>query len=468
MIDRLAGRPGLVLQDGIARQPEYPTVSSPVVRFAPSPTGHLHLGNARTAIVNWLFARKAGGKFLLRIDDTDRERSQRAFEESILGDLAWLGLAWDALYRQSERLDLYRSAFARLQAEGRVYPCYETPEELAALRAAQRADGLPPRYSRAMADRASAGVAPGRTPHWRFALPEAPLGFADLVLGERRFPLATLSDPVLMREDGSVTYLFASVVDDVDLGITHVIRGEDHVTNTTVQVALLDALGAPAPAFAHLPLLADAAGEKLSKRLGALSLQALREQGIEPWALVLMLAAVGTASAPDPAMDEAGLLAQFDLEAYGRAPPRLVLDDLPRLSAAVLHHLPFAAVAERLRAIGLDGVDAAFWEAVRGNLDRLEDAALWWSICREPLTPVVTDPELLQAAAEHLPADLMSEAAYVAWLAELKAATGRKGRALFYPLRLALTAREHGPELKHLLPLLARERAYRRLRGETA
>jgi glutamyl-tRNA synthetase len=439
--------------------------AAPVVRFAPSPTGHLHLGNARTAVVNWLFAKRHGGRLILRIDDTDRERSRPAFETVIREDLAWLGLDWQAEARQSARADRHEAAFERLRAAGRAYPCHETPEELAALRERQRAAGLPPRYDRPALQ---LGEAEGRRPHWRFRLPEGELAFDDLILGPRRFAADSLSDPVIRREDGSPTYLFASVVDDAEMGVSHVIRGEDHVTNTALQLALLDALGAAPPCFAHLPLISDAAGRQFSKRLGALSLRSLREQGIEPWAIVLTLAALGTPTAPDPATAPEDLVAGFSLAGYGRAATKLVVDDLPRFSAAVLHHLPVPAVAGRLQALGLGEVDAAFWEAVRGNLDRLEEVRLWWAVCTEPLRPVVTDPELLAAAAELFPEDVADEAAFAGWTQALRQATGRKGRALFQPLRLALTAREHGPELKHLLPLLGRKRALARLRGETA
>lgn len=447
-------------------------MTAPVVRFAPSPTGHLHLGNARVAVVNWLFARRHGGRFLLRIDDTDRERSAPEFETAIREDLSWLGLGWDAEFRQSGRDTEYAAAFARLREAGRVYPCYETAEELAAARAARQAQGLPPRYDR-RALRLSAAErdaleAQGRRPHWRLLLADGDLAFDDLVMGPRRFAAADLGDPVIRREDGSVTYLFASAVDDAELDVTHVIRGEDHVSNTALQLAIIAALAAPVPAFAHLPLIADAAGRHFSKRLGALSLRSLREQGVEPLAIVATLAALGTAVAPDPAQELDDLVAGFDLAAYGRAAPKLVVDDLPRFSAGVLHHLPFEAVAARLREQGLGGVDTGFWQAIRGNLGKLEDARDWWEVCRRPLRPVVADPELLTAAAHLLPADMAADAAFAGWIEALKAATGRKGKALFGPLRLALTGREHGPELKHLLPLLGRERALARLRGETA
>jgi glutamyl-tRNA synthetase len=302
-------------------------------------------------------------------------------------------------------------------------------------------------------------------PYWRLRLPEVEIAFDDLILGPRRFVADALSDPVILREDGSATYLFASAVDDAELGISHVIRGEDHVTNTALQLAVLAALEAPPPRFAHLPLIADAAGRPFSKRLGALSLRSLREQGIEPLAIVATLAALGTAHAADPARSRAELVASFDLAEFGRSATRLVVDDLPRLSAAVLHHLPFAEVAPRLRELGLGGIDAVFWEAIRGNLARLDDAREWWEVCRRPLSPVVVEPAFLATAADLLPEDVDG---FPRWLDELKATTGRKGKALFHPLRLALTGREHGPELKHLLPLLGRERALARLRGKKA
>ena len=436
----------------------------PVVRFAPSPTGYLHLGNSRVAVVNWLFAQQAGGQFVLRIDDTDRERSQTVFDQAIQEDLSWLGLGWDAILRQSGRADRYEAAFARLREAGLAYACYETPEELAALRQRQRAQGLPPRYDR-RALRQGETERRGK-PYWRLLLPEGELAFDDLILGARRFAASALSDPVIVREDGSATYLFASAVDDSELGITHVIRGEDHVSNTSLQLAILAALDHPPPAFAHLPLIADAGGRQFSKRLGALSLRSLREQGVEPMAIVATLAALGTSNAAEPGRSMSELVAGFSLAEYGKAAPKLMVDDLPRFSAAVLHHLSHSDVAPRLRALGLGGIDDEFWAAIRGNLNRLDDAREWWEVCRRPLAPVVSEPDLLAAAADRLPNDLA--AGFPDWIEALKAATGRKGKALFHPLRLALTGREHGPELKHLLPLLGRERALERLRGKTA
>ena len=442
----------------------------PTVRFAPSPTGHLHLGNARTAILNWLFARKGDGRLILRIDDTDRERSRPEYEAGILEDLTWLGIGWDALHRQSERHPVYNLAFERLRAEGRVYPCYETAAELEAKREAQRARGLPPRYDRAAlaltADQRQALEAEGRHPHWRFLLPDGSARFADLIRGEVEVPLGSLSDPIVRREDGSPTYLFASAIDDLDLGITHVIRGEDHLTNTGPQVAMAEALGGTAPAFAHLPLLQDVAGGKLSKRAGSIALRDLREEGIEPSAVVAVLATIGTGKAP--VADPDTLLRDFDLAAFATSPPRLDLDELRRTTAAVLHAIPFAVAEPRLRAMGLAEADPAFWDAVRPNLEHLTDARDWWAVCREPLIPVCEDPDLLAAAADLLPPALDSAEAVADWLKRVGEATGRRGRALYHPLRLALTGRERGPELRLLLPLIGRDRAQRRLRGETA
>ena len=442
----------------------------PTVRFAPSPTGHLHLGNARTAILNWLFARKGDGRLILRIDDTDRERSRPEYEAGILEDLTWLGIGWDALHRQSERHPVYNLAFERLRADGRVYPCYETAAELEAKRDAQRARGLPrattaPRWpslqTSARPWRRKAATPTGAS-SCRTAARASPTSSA----ARSSVPLGSLSDPVVRREDGSPTYLFASAVDDLDLGITHVIRGEDHLTNTGPQVAMAEALGGTAPAFAHLPLLQDVAGGKLSKRAGSIALRDLREEGIEPSAVVAVLATIGTGKAP--VTDPDALLRDFDLAAFATSPPRLDLDELRRTTAAVLHAIPFAVAEPRLRAMGLAEADPAFWDAVRPNLEHLTDARDWWAVCREPLTPVCEDPGLLAAAADLLPPALDSADAVADWLKRVGEATGRRGRALYHPLRLALTGRERGPELRLLLPLIGRDRAQRRLRGETA
>jgi glutamyl-tRNA synthetase len=442
-------------------------MSAPFVRFAPSPTGRLHVGNGRIAVVNWLFARQQGGRFLLRLDDTDAERSTAAFAGGIETDLAWLGLAWDSFARQSDRLAHYTGAAERLKASGRLYPCYETPEELGLKRKAQLAAGRPPRYDRAAlrlsADERRALEAAGRRPHWRFRLEDRDVAWADLVRGEQHYAALHLSDPVLLREDGRPLYTLSSTVDDLELGITHVIRGEDHVANTAVQIELFEALGGPVPTFAHLPLLVDAGGAGLSKRLGSLSLESLRVQGIEPLTLVSYLAKLGSSDAIEVRGSLGELVREFDLSHLGRAAPRFDPADLATLNAKLLQLLPFAAVAGRVA-----GLDEALWLAVRGNLATLSEADAWVVVRDGPLAPVVEDAEFLAAAASLLPPEPWDAATWKNWTEAAKVATGRKGRALFHPLRLALTAREQGPEMATLLPLIGRARAARRLAGQAA
>ena len=442
---------------------------SPLLRFAPSPTGRLHLGNARTALVNWLFARHHGGRLILRIDDTDKERSTKTFEEGIEDDLRWLGLDWDAHYRQSERGPVYAAAFARLQARGAVYPAYETADELQAKRAAQRANGLPPVYDRAALElgpaERSALEASGRKPHWRFKLSGAAVEWSDRVQGDITIPGGSLSDPILRKADGGWTYTLASVADDVDLGVCHIIRGDDHRTNTAVQIELFRALGAKAPAFAHLPLLTGPGGAPLSKRSGDWSVQDYREQGIEPHAIRLVLASIGTDRQATPETTLQDLVQAFDLARFGRTSAVLDPEALTRTSAAVFQSLPLAAVRERP---GLGDLEAAEWTVLRQNAQDPAELSAWRRRLREPLAPVIENAALLETAASLLPEPLSDAEAATAWLDAVKKATGAKGRGLFHPIRLALTAREDGPKLADLLPLLGRERALRRLRGETA
>ncbi|SMH54399.1 glutamate--tRNA ligase [Azospirillum agricola] len=446
---------------------------STAVRFAPSPTGRIHVGNVRLALVNWLFARKTGGSFLFRLDDTDEERSTQEFADGIARDLTWLGLTWDRFARESDRYPRYDEAAAALKAAGRLYPCYETPEELSLKRASLVSQGRPPIYDRAAlrlsdADRARL-EGEGRRPHWRFQLAPTPVEWTDLVRGPVRFEGTALSDPVLIREDGRPLYTLTSVVDDADFAITHIIRGEDHVANTAVQIQIFEALGASVPAFAHLPLLTDAAGQGLSKRLGSLSIGSLRDDdGIEPMALSSLLAKLGTSDPIEARLTLDELVAEFDLSKVSRATPKFDPEDLARLNARILHLTPFERVAERLEAMGLAGADAAFWDAVRPNLARLEDAREWWAVTHAPVTPLVEDAAFLEQAATLLPAEPWDLATWGAWTGAVKGATGRKGKELFLPLRRALTGRDHGPELKNLLPLIGRARALRRLGGEAA
>lgn len=446
---------------------------STAVRFAPSPTGRIHVGNVRLALVNWLFARKTGGTFLFRLDDTDEERSTQAFADGIAQDLTWLGLTWDRFARESDRYPRYDEAAAALKASGRLYPCYETPEELSLKRASLVSQGRPPIYDRAAlrltdADRARL-EAQGRKPHWRFQLTPTPIEWTDLVRGPVRFEGTALTDPVLIREDGRPLYTLTSVVDDVDFAISHIIRGEDHVANTAVQIQIFEALGGAVPSFAHLPLLTDAGGQGLSKRLGSLSIGSLRDDdGIEPMALASLLAKLGTSDPVEARLTLDELVAEFDLSKVSRATPKFDPEDLARINARILHLMPFDRVAGRLEAMGLAGADAAFWEAVRPNLTRLEEARDWWAVTHAPVAPLVEDSGFLAQAAALLPQEPWDLTTWGAWTGAVKGATGRKGKELFLPLRRALTGRDHGPELKNLLPLIGRARALRRLGGETA
>ena len=441
------------------------------VRFAPSPTGHLHVGNARTALVNWLFARQQGGWFLLRLDDTDAERNRPEFATAIEADLRWLGLEWDAAARQSDRLCRYRDAVARLQAAGRLYPCYETPFELNLKRKALLAQHRPPLYDRAAlaltAGERQALEAAGRRPHWRFTLEHQPIEWTDLIRGHQRFHGRDLSDPVLLREDGVPLYTLSSVVDDIDFAISHVIRGEDHVSNTAIQAQIFAALGALLPDFAHFSLLAAAGGEKLSKRAGDLSLRTLREDGIEAMAVLSLLARLGSAEPVEARTMLADLMPGFHLDRFGRAPARFDAQELWHLNEKVLHLLPYAAVGERLAALCADGGEA-FWLAIRGNIRRLAEAAEWLAVCHGELQPIVENSSLLGEAALLLPPPPFDERTWATWTGAVAARTGAKGKQLFRPLRLALTARERGPEMRALLPLIGRDRTARRLRGETA
>ncbi|MBI3677893.1 MAG: glutamate--tRNA ligase [Proteobacteria bacterium] len=444
---------------------------STIVRFAPSPTGLLHVGNARTAMLNWLFARKENGKFFLRIDDTDTERSKPEFETAILEDLGWLGLTHDIFARQVERADAHNAAAERLKASGHLYPAYETAGELDRRRKRQIAMHKPPVYDRAAlalsAEERAKLEAEGRKPHWRFKLSQSKVKWRDLVRGDVEIDTAHLSDPVLIREDGRFLYTLPSVVDDIDFAISHIIRGEDHVTNTAAQIEIFEALGAKVPAFAHFPLLIGAGGEALSKRIGSLSLREVRESGIEPLALDCYLAKTGTSDTIELKPSLGALASEFFFEKVGRAPAHFDPVELSGLNAKLLHALPYEAVAERLKALEVGG-GPAFWDAVKANLAKLSDASDLWALVAGPVIPIIEDKNLAIKAAELLPAEPFDEATWSGWTAAVASATGLKGRALFHPLRLALTGREHGPELKKLLPLIGRAKSVARLKGETA
>ena len=437
-----------------------------ITRFAPSPTGTLHVGNIRTALQCYLLARKAGGKFMLRIDDTDLARSREDYVEAIRADLAWLGLNPDGEERQSTRFGLYEQEFAKLVNSGRVYRAYETSAELDLKRKIQLGRGLPPIYDRAAlalseADHA-ANAAAGLLPHWRFKLDHStPIEWTDGIRGPQKFDPALLSDPVVRRADGSWLYLLPSVIDDIAMGITDVLRGEDHVSNTATQCQMFVALCAVVPRFCHAALLTGSEG-KLSKRIGSLGIAELRESGIEPHALVALLARLGTSDPVDPALDLEALIASFNLAHFGRAPARFDEAELARINASVVHHLPYSKVVGRLPA----GMDEAGWNTIRTNLEKVSDSNDWWHVIAGPITAPALPPEdrdyLAQAAAT-VPQIEWGEGAWHALTAALKSATERKGKALFLPLRLALTGLEHGPDMAALLPLIGRDEALTRL-----
>jgi glutamyl-tRNA synthetase len=403
----------------------------------------------------------------LRFDDTDRERSKDEYAAAIEEDLRWMGLAWDSSARQRDRLPAYDDAFARLRDAGRVYPCWETPEELEYKRKRQLARGHPPIYDRA-ALRLTDGErrrleADGKRPHWRFMLHPGFVGWDDQVRGRVELQADHMSDPVVVRADGTFLYMLPSAIDDIDLLITHVIRGEDHVANTAVQIQMLQALDAEPPVFAHLPKVTDIAGKELSKRLGSMTVRSLRENGIEPLALASYLARLGTGDPAQAAASLAALAAEFDITRYGRATPKFDESQLVQLNAQVLHASAWETVAPRLAALGMTHADAAFWQAVRGNLQRLEEARHWHDVCYGEITPGIVDARFAEIAASLLPPEPWDGTTWQGWTQALRDVTARKGKDLFLPLRLALTGCEHGPELRALLPLIGRPTVERRL-----
>ena len=425
-------------------------------RFAPSPTGALHLGNLRTAVLNALVARAAGGRFLLRIDDTDSARSEERFVEAIRADLRWLGLAWDGEARQSERLARYEAAAERLRAAGRLYPCWETEGELALMRRALLNAKKPPVYDRGavrLSEAEKAALAAERPPHWRFRLEDRAMEWEDGILGPQRIAAGAVSDPVLIREDGQFLYTLCSVVDDAEMDVTDVVRGADHVTNTATQIQIFEALGASPPRFAHHALMTGPGGEKLSKRAGALSVASLREAGVEPAALLSWLARSGSSRPVEPVWSVAEAAAEFDLSAFSPAPSQAILEEIAQLSAKMLREAPWEAVAARAPA----GVTEAFFHAVRPNLDRLEDAADWLRIAKgAPAVIAPEDSDFVAEALALLPPRPWTETTWREWTEAVKAQTGRKGKALFLPLRRVLTGRSQGPDMGAFMPFLER------------
>ena len=435
-----------------------------IVRFAPSPTGRIHIGNGRAAILNWLFALKTGGHFILRYDDTDTARSTQEFADGIESDVEWLGITPHRVEWQSKRFDRYDEVAADLRARGLIYACYETADELDRRRKRQQARGLPPIYDRASlkltAEEVAAFAAEGRKPHWRFKLANAPVDWVDMIRGPVHIDTATLSDPVLIREDGTYLYTLPSVIDDVDMAVTHVIRGEDHVVNTAVQIEITRAIGGSVPAYGHYSMLLGADGKGLSKRIGSLSIQSLRESGLESMAVVSHAALLGTSDNIHPCTDIQELVDGFDLGKLSRAPARFDEAELAGLNAKLLHMTPWANVKDRL-----DYGSEAFWLAVRGNIEKLDDAKFWDDVIHQDLKVDVAteDVDFIAKARELVPDEPWDSGTWKIWTEAVKAATGRKGKPLFMPLRHVLTGMEHGPELAALLPLIGRQRVLDRM-----
>ncbi|MAK61852.1 MAG: glutamate--tRNA ligase [Ponticaulis sp.] len=452
-------------------------MTSPIVRFAPSPTGRIHVGNVRTALINWLFAKKHGGKFLLRIDDTDRERSTQDYEDGIKTDLNWLGLEWDDTFNQSDRFEKYDAAVEKLKADGLLYACYETPDELERKRKIALSRGRPPVYDRAglaLTDDEKASLeAEGRTPHWRFKLSGERVEWTDLVRGPQSIDSASVSDPILVRGDGSYLYTLPSVVDDIEYNITHVVRGEDHVTNSGAQIEIFKALGGSAPDMAHTPLLIGADGQGLSKRLGSLSIHELSKDGVEPMAIASLLAKIGTSDNVEIRSQLSELSEEFSFDKIGRAPARFDETELMKLNANLLLDMPEDEAVSRLKAnpkLSDLSDPTFFWDTIKGNISVFSDVDRWAGILfGEIETPdLAEDKDYLEQALASLPAGDYSEETWSTWTSELKVSTGRKGRGLFMPLRKALTGEERGPEMNRVLVLLGEARARARLQAAVA
>jgi glutamyl-tRNA synthetase len=440
------------------------------VRFAPSPTGYLHIGNARAALINYLYSLRNGGEFILRIDDTDLERSKPEYEKAIFEDLAWLGIKHNNTFKQSSRFDRYKEIRDKLIESGRLYPCYETPEELDYKRKRQLAKGQPPIYDRAALSLTDAEIAAfeaeGRTPHWRFKLDHTPITWDDKIRGLVKFDGSQLSDPVLIRADGIFLYSLCSVIDDIDYKITHIIRGEDHVTNTATQIQLFKAVNDEKDhplTFAHTSLLMDEDGDKLSKRLGSLSLGQMRDSGIEPMAIACLLAKLGTSLPVEPFLTMEELAEPFDLSIFSRTPPRFSEKELWALNHKLYHLMPFSQMQQHLNLAGFGNFSETHWRAVHDNIEKLSDLKPWQDIFFGKITSTCQDHDFLKTALSLLPEEPWDETTWVTWTQALKEKTGRKGKELFMPLRQALTAMDHGPEMKVLLPLIGRHIALTRL-----
>ena len=431
-----------------------------IARFAPSPTGHLHIGNLRTALLNHLVCRKSDGSFILRLDDTDPQRSKPEYADSIMEDLEWLGLYWDQLERQSLRKQNYFDAAGKLRSAGVLYECFETPEELEFKRKLQLKAGKPPVYDRtslSLTTDERDSLRKERAGYWRFKLDQERIEWTDLIQGQVSIDATSLSDPVLIRADGQVLYTLASVVDDVEMSVTDVVRGSDHITNTATQIQIMKRLGAAPPRFAHHSLLTGPEGEPLAKRLGALSIRDMRQSGLEPMVLLSLLAYLGT-SAPVQARNSLGeLIDDFEIGRFSTAPTKFDAQDLIPLNSKLLAMRPYSAAEDRIRSLGVpDDIAERFWMTTRTNISKLDDLADWWAVFSGAIDPEIDeeDRDFVELAKSLLPDPPFDERTWSTWTSAVSEKTGRKGKALYFPLRRALTGRSSGPEMASVMPLL--------------
>ena len=441
-------------------------------RFAPSPTGMLHIGNVRTALVNWLFTRKMKGEFMLRMDDTDLERSKNEYEIGIKEDLNWLGLNWDSFAKQSERLARYEEVKNILIANGRLYPCFETQVELDMKRKLLLGRGLPPIYDREALklseEQKQKYLIEGRKPHYRFALKDGSIEWQDLIRGKISFEAKNLSDPIVIREDGSMTYILCSAIDDIDFEITHVLRGEDHITNTAIGIQITESLGFTPPSLGHISLLKSKV-EKISKRLGGFDIRSLRKDSINPMAIKSLLAKMGTSDSIEAVVNMEDLIREFDITKYGHSAVNYDFEELLQLNHKLISNMSFSQIKPSLEDNNID-IDENFWLSVRGNLNKVSEIEDWLNICNQDIIPEISaeNREFLVLACELLPSGDWDSSTWNNWINILKEKTKRSGKLLFMPIRLALTGKEDGPELKHMMPLIGRERVSKRLKGQYA
>ena len=439
-----------------------------ITRFAPSPTGLLHVGNIRTALIDWLFTRKLKGKFILRIDDTDLQRSTIEFEMQIKEDLKWLGLNWDQTFNQKDRVERYAQVTQYLIEEGRLYPCYETKEDLDLKRKIQLSQGRPPIYDRASLnltlEELKKHELEGKKPHYRFKLNNKTICWNDLIREDVSFEPNTTSDPILIREDGSWTYMLCSAIDDIDFNITHVIRGEDHISNTAVNIQIFEALDKKPPIFAHVSRVTSKTAE-MSKRSGGFDIKSLREQNIEPMTVINFLATIGTSKPASKFTDMESVIENFDIDNLSKSPSVYDEEDLWALNHKILSQLEFQDIQPRLDGMNMD---EHFWLSVRNNIGKFSELKTWYDICKQPVAPIIMDQDknFLLEASYLLSGHTFDESTWDKWIEVLKSHTPRKGKDLFMPIRMALTGLSHGPELKFLLPLITKEKSIKRLAGE--